>query len=489
MHPTRTDDQLRVLVVIASFGEKNLECLRRVIRTYQSMTMHVDVIVTAEAKKSVDLGVRVVVGTPTRNPRSLPFAHKKVFADNIDSYDLYIYSEDDIHVQEDSIRSFVQVTSLLASDEIAGFIRYEVANDGARSVPDAHGTFHWRPESVRRRGDFLIAEFTNEHSGFYVLTNSQLRTALASGTFLRLPYEGRYEMLESAATDIYVNYGFKKVVCISHIDSFLVHHMPNRYVGRMGIPLTLFREQIQTMTEIYVGARPARILCAVEPRALPIRYGKTYDEIPSMELLRIVPLASKTILSVGCGFGAAEQGLRARGAAVTAFPLDSVVGASAERQGFEVIPGSLDECLLLVKGRRFDCVLMTNLIHLLPDPETVLEQCAHLVGPAGSIVIEGRNFWHLPAIIKRFSGFGDYGRLRSFAASGIHTHGPGTINSILSRAGFTKNHVAWSNRRLPWPLETLAGRSGRFGARTWILHTQRCAPSHVAGSQHLSQAV
>ena len=190
MHIGEEDAKLKVLVVIASYGEKNLNCLRRVIERYRAMNLDVNVVVTAEAAKSVDLGVEVRVGTPTRHPHSLPFAHKQVFADNVDRYDLFVYTEDDIDVSEECLRAFVRVTRVLDPWELAGYIRYEVAADGERILPDVHGPFHWRPESVRRRGEFLTAQFTNQHAGFYVLTNDQLRRALASGAFLEKSVRG-----------------------------------------------------------------------------------------------------------------------------------------------------------------------------------------------------------------------------------------------------------------------------------------------------------
>jgi 2-polyprenyl-3-methyl-5-hydroxy-6-metoxy-1,4-benzoquinol methylase len=481
--------KLKLLVVIASHGEKNLEYLQHIIHNYQAMDLDIDVVVTAEAPKSVDLGVRVLVGTPTRNPRSLPFAHKKVFADNVDRYDLYVYSEDDISVREESIRGFARIDPFLTADEIAGFVRYEIAEDGTWLVPDAHATFHWRPGSARRRGDFMVAEFTNEHSGFYVLTNRQLRKALASPLFLGPPYEGRYEMLESGATDIYVNCGFRKVVCISHLDTFLIHHLSNRYANQMGIPLSLFREQIQTMIEIEMGSRPATTLCKVEPKVLPIRCGKRFDERPSPELLRTIPSDAKTVLSVGCGYGATEYEVQRRGAKVTAFPLDSVVGATAARHGVEVIQGSLDECLLAVKGRRFDCVLMTNLIHLLPEPRIVLQQCADLVAPMGHLVIEGRNFDHLPALIKRLAGVGDYRKMRRYAESGVHVFGPRALQKTIRRAGLTVRSLTWADRAWPSPLRKLARTTGRFGARTWILQAQRTELSHAVEAAKRRHAV
>ena len=188
------------------------------------MSLEVDVVVLSDAPKEIGVGARVEVGLPSSNPWSLPFAHKPLFAQNVDEYDLFIYSEDDIEVTEGNIDAFLRWTPQLADDEIAGFLRYEVDASGARSLPDVHGRFHWDPESVRRRGAGVFAEFTNEHAAFYILTRQQLKRAIASGGFLRDPGKGKYDMLCSAATDPYTNCGFRKVLCVSEIDR--VHDSP-----------------------------------------------------------------------------------------------------------------------------------------------------------------------------------------------------------------------------------------------------------------------
>src|SRR4051812_26340423 len=144
----------------------------------------IDVVVFSEAAKELGGAGRLVVGLPTNNPWSLGFAHKKIFAENIEQYDLFIYSEDDIEISGAHIRAFLEVTPALQSDEIAGFLLYEKDERGISCLPNVHGPFHWRPESVRRRGDCTVAEFTNEHSAFYLLTRDQLRRAIASGGYL-----------------------------------------------------------------------------------------------------------------------------------------------------------------------------------------------------------------------------------------------------------------------------------------------------------------
>ena len=384
--------KLRLLVAIASFGDKNLNWLKSIIRTYQTMDMSVDVVVVSNAPKELGPRVKVIVGLPTNNPWSLPFAHKPIFAQDVDAYDLFIYSEDDMAVTENNIRAFLRLTPYLKSDEIAGFIRYELKQDGEWTLPEAHGVHHWRPESVRHRGIYTIAEFTNEHAGFYILTQGQLKQAVTSGGFLRGPCRGRYGWPETAATDPYTNCGFRKVICISSLNDFLIHHLPNRYVGQLGVRLQVFREQIEALKNIGCGHHPASTLCGVESKLRLGRWSKRYDELPLAEVLRMVPAGAKTVLSVGVGTGALEVKLMQSGMRLTALPLDSVVGDAASRLGMEVIYGSLDECFDQLVARRFDCVVMTNLLHLQSDPGRLLRRCCELVEESGVLVLSGPNF-------------------------------------------------------------------------------------------------
>ena len=376
---------LRLLVAIASYGEGHLEYLKRIIQTYLKMDIDVHVVVLSEAPKMLGPEVEVLVGLPSKNPWTLPFAHKEVFAQRADQYDLFLYSEDDIGVKESQIHAFMRATERLASDEIAGFLRYEVDESGKWFLTEPWGHYHWKPETTRQRNEYTIAEFTNEHAGFYILTREQLKRAIASGGFLRRPCRGRYNWPETASTDPYTNCGFRKVICISALDEFLVHHMPNRYADGLPVSLAAFREQIQTLIKIRDGLHPAKTLCDVESKNWPSRWQKSYYEIPAEELLKSVPEDAKNVLTIGCGSGALEQKLAQRRMKITTMPLDSVVGDVSARLGFEVVYGSLDECFTNLDGRVFDCVVLTNLLHLQSDPECLVGQCSSLISEGGTL--------------------------------------------------------------------------------------------------------
>jgi 2-polyprenyl-3-methyl-5-hydroxy-6-metoxy-1,4-benzoquinol methylase len=466
---------VKLLVAIASYGEKNLSFLKKIITTYQAMAMTVDVVVTSEAPKDLPAGVRVEVGLPSKNPRSLPFAHKKIFAENVDRYDLFIYSEDDIDVTEAHVQGFLRATEVLKPDEIAGFLRYEKDASGSVWMSDVHNMFHWKPESVVHRGALTFAEYTNEHAAFYMMTQAQLRRAVASGGYLQDAYRGRYSMLETAATDPYTSCGLRKVICISHLDQFMVHHMSNAYAGKMGLPLRSFEEQLETLNTIDRGGHLATTLCEVESTLPEAEWSKSFYEKPHQALMEAVPRNVKSVLSIGCGWGVTEAELKQRGADVTVLPLDSVIGAAAARLGVNPVYGRLDECLTRLGGQTYDCVLITNLLHLQRDPEELFNRCAQFVREGGALVVDTPNFHRLATLAKRMSGNGQFKGLRSFAESGVTTFGPRMLVRASKSAGLSAPEVCWYDHSFPRTLglKSLPWRMGRFTAGSWVFRAIR----------------
>jgi hypothetical protein len=102
---------MKVLVGIANYGTGNDHFLRRLIAEYQGMEYRVDVVVFSNVRKALDPWIELIVGLPNRNPWSLPFAHKQVFAERADEYELFIYSEDDTLITEHNIELCRRVRS------------------------------------------------------------------------------------------------------------------------------------------------------------------------------------------------------------------------------------------------------------------------------------------------------------------------------------------------------------------------------------------
>lgn len=406
------------------------------------MPFNIKVVVVSNTPKALDPDVTVVVGLPSANPWSLPFAHKPIFSENRDKYDLFIYSEDDMEVTHRNINAFIEISPHLAEDEIAGYLRYELDDLGNRTFPEIHGVFHWKPESVRKRGTFRVAEFSNEHAAFYILTRAQLKKCISSGGFLREPYEARYDMLCTAATDPYTSCGFRKVVCISDPDAFLIHHRPNRYAGQLGVSQDSFDAQIRVLEKIGAGERPAISLGVAESKLKNLRWSKGFYEEPCNRLLELIPPKASTILSIGCGSGEIEGVLSSRGFAVTVVPLDSVIGGVAAQRGVTVIDDTLPN-LISLQGQRFDVVIATNLLHLCSTPQAFLRVCVEHLNPRGTLLLSGPNFQKLPILLKRAFAIGDFAKLRDYRAGSISVCTSFHLNAWLKQAGLNRTSLTW----------------------------------------------
>src|ERR1700746_209290 len=134
-------NKMRILVTIANFGTKNDPYLRQLLTEYASMAHKVHVVVLTNVPKRLGDDIEVVVMAPHGNPRTFPFAHKRILADRLNDYDLFIYSEDDTLITERNIDAFLRVTAVLPKDEIAGFVRSEKGPDGTTYFCTVHNHF------------------------------------------------------------------------------------------------------------------------------------------------------------------------------------------------------------------------------------------------------------------------------------------------------------------------------------------------------------
>jgi len=381
----------RILVAIASYGTKNSGFLGRLLDEYRGMALPVDVVVNSNVPKDLGADVEVVVGLPSSDPRSLTFAHRTLFADRRDDYDVFVYSEEDTLVTARNIEAFLDATGLLPSEYVAGFMRYEVHPSGRRSYCTVHSHYHWDPASTFRAGSACFASFTNLHAACFMLTRDQLHRAISSSGFLVAPHSGRYGMLESGATDPYSQCGFTKVIRIDAIDDFLLHHLPNVYLGRMGIDETEFRAQLEALVRIERGEAPSSRLFRTET-SLDVDHegwNKCYYEPPLPSVLERV--AARSVCTIGCGAGTVESELLARGSEVVGIPVDEVIGAVASSRGIEVLPASFEEAFELLAGRTFDRVLLLNTLQFLADPVALLRRAARLLNDRGRIVLYAPN--------------------------------------------------------------------------------------------------
>jgi 2-polyprenyl-3-methyl-5-hydroxy-6-metoxy-1,4-benzoquinol methylase len=424
----------RVLVALASYGTSNDKYLARLIEEYRSMSFQVDIVVLSNIPKQLGPGIQVLVGLPDRNPWSLPFPHKEVFAERIEMYDIFVYSEDDMLITEHHLHAFLEVSAVLREDEIPGFIRIEKGPDGDLNYPDFHAHFHWDAASVRSRGAYTVAHFTNEHSACYVLTRDQLKQAIQSGGFLVGPHEWKYDLLCSAATDPYTQCGFKKLIPISHLDDFSIHHMSNKYIGRMGIGRTEMHSQVQAALRLVEG-QISKPLLETETKLWRAMYSKDYYEPFSEEVASLVPRTARKVLSIGSGAGAIECSLADRGLRVVAVPLDPIICRSSAYKGVEIVLGDFRTARDKLETGEFDVLLLSNVLHLVDDPVEVLCLFRETLSVDPTIIITSPNMRCASFYWSKLRSGNRIDHLGSYDLTGVRLSSSASVRRWCENAG------------------------------------------------------
>jgi 2-polyprenyl-3-methyl-5-hydroxy-6-metoxy-1,4-benzoquinol methylase len=411
---------MKVLVTIANHGIKNTEYLNILLKEYRSMQFEKDIVVLSDIPKELGSDIEVIVGCPSKDPWSLPFGHKKIFVERENEYDLFIYSEDDTLIKENNIQGFLEVSAVLPENEIAGFLRYETDSSGNIFYSTINSHFRWVPPSVHSINKYTFARFTNDHSACYMLTRKQLNKAIASGGFLVEPHQEKYDLLVTAATDPYTQCGFTKMICISHLDVFCLHHLPNRYLGKMGVPSKELRWQIDALLKIASNEKLSEQLFQGETKLKQGRWSKTYYESSRDDLIDLIPSGAKTVLSVGCGWGTTETRIVDNGMEVIAVPVDSVMEYCAQMKGVKTTPAIFGKALDTLAGQRFDCIIFSGVLEHLPNPRSILSRFADLLVPDGVILLSAPNFNHVSVWRDILSGKISWEQKRDFDKSRIH---------------------------------------------------------------------
>ncbi len=86
------------------------------------MPHRVEIVVFSNLQKNFGQDAECVVVNPDgKDPHTLPFAHKRIMADPIDHFDLFIYSEDDTLICEQNLDAFLLVSSCVLRTRLLDF--------------------------------------------------------------------------------------------------------------------------------------------------------------------------------------------------------------------------------------------------------------------------------------------------------------------------------------------------------------------------------
>jgi len=378
---------MKILIAIASYGEKNDDYLNTLLQSLREIPYKKDIIVQSNIEKKLGDDIQCLVDLPNTDPRSLVFAHRQLFIDNLNNYDLFLYTENDILITQQNIEAFIETSKMLPENQVLGFVRYEVNQKNEILLTDIHYSYHWIAKSVQGVQSKIFAQFNNKHSACYLLTQSQLSTAIKSGNYNNFPrISGAGGILEAASADPFIDCGLEKVICLSDIDRFLVQHLPNNYIDKWGLNMKELKPQIEAMTEIANGDLVNTTLLENQTKLLIRSFDKKYLNNCDQTVLKKIGSGRRKILSVGCGDGSTEEKLVQMGHDVTAIPLDSIIAAVAKDKGIEVITPDLERSLNDLSSRKFDYILFLETLHYVPEPEIYLQKFLDILKKNGTIL-------------------------------------------------------------------------------------------------------
>ena len=233
---------MKALVVLGNYGLKQRDYVKRVVRNIHTWKCEVDIVICTDVPLSLG-GVREVI-TTCPVIEILLKARDEVF-NNKGKYDLYVFQECDCLITWKNIESWLTCRKLVPLPYILGFMRYEKVGD-KRWYPEHHALYGWDKESLTKVNSYVLCQHTNLHQASFVLDNELLNYVIDHP--LLNPWTGQnhrdaegpntkqhYGPLERANADIFKTPGLKKVIPISHFDDFSFWHLPNRYIGLIGI--------------------------------------------------------------------------------------------------------------------------------------------------------------------------------------------------------------------------------------------------------------
>jgi 2-polyprenyl-3-methyl-5-hydroxy-6-metoxy-1,4-benzoquinol methylase len=163
-------------------------------------------------------------------------------------------------------------------------------------------------------------------------------------------------------------------------------------------------------------------------------YSKDYYEPANENAISAISKTTRTVLSIGCGWGATERRLVEQGLRVAAVPLDRVISTGAAARGVEMIYGDIDEIATLTRGQKFDCVLCLNILHLASEPAAVLRELRDCLSDDSVVIIQVPNMMSLRAIRSAFRDISII-PFSGHASTGVHFSSLRRVESWCSRSG------------------------------------------------------
>ena len=218
---------------------------------------------------------------------------------------------------------------------------------------------------------------------------------------------------------------------MDRLEDFTLPHLPNAYLGRVGIPAEEFDWQIEALRSISAGNLPDTELFDPET-LLPRGAGsKILHEQSDKQLEALIGKGSKKILVWGAGDGALEKSIADCGHTVDVVPLNSVLGYCCARRGLTVIS---NEQLSRQPSGEYNSVIAVDAIHKRADAEQVLAELRGHLAEGGKLIARVPNLNRIGLMRYRFGDVRKFGRWNS-AEIGADALTGRQLEELAQRAG------------------------------------------------------
>jgi 2-polyprenyl-3-methyl-5-hydroxy-6-metoxy-1,4-benzoquinol methylase len=218
------------------------------------------------------------------------------------------------------------------------------------------------------------------------------------------------------------------------------------------------------------------------------------DNSNSLILRNIKP--GSDVLETACAHGRMTRYLKETlGCRVTIVEYDAKAGASAAAFADDArhigpqmgdLAGGPWQTNLSAEGRRFDAIVMADILEHLYDPWKALAQARSLLKPGGSIWISVPNFTHNGILIELWNGRFEYRKIGLLDNTHVRFFSAASLEEMVKGAGLAvtrrldpelavkRTELKNSYRDVPWPVALFLKlrRGGEIYQFVWELKAQ-----------------
>ena len=248
---------MKILVSIATYGEKNINYLNRVINEYKSYKKY-DIDISVHGTIPIDqTNINFI---QYKNPKNTVFLHRSEFVDKQNDYDYFIFTEDDILIKEYTIDVYIKHDKLLPINYSLGFLRFEKTPEAIDYFIDLWlnlSNYNFIKNNNIDIVGYNYFSVTNPHQSSYVLSKDKLKYVIDNSNYLTDVADMGLESASSGIfTDWYLNTGvLHKILPLNKecLEQCFIEHLPGNHCNEPGVntdPLT-FRQNSVTKTLLF----------------------------------------------------------------------------------------------------------------------------------------------------------------------------------------------------------------------------------------------